>query len=269
MNGSLLKAGAVSLWFEREGGGTPLLMVTGLGYATWCWAGLRTALRERWDLLMFDNRGTGRSDKPAGPYTMAMLADDAAAVMQAAGVARAHVLGHSMGGYISLTLAERHPLLVRSLTLIGTSPGGPGTLPLPEETQTLWDENSKLPPAESARRGMPQSFAPGWTARHPQEFEALLARRLEYPTPPACWLAQYHACVHYVVHGIDVSRITAPSLVIHGVQDRVVPHHNGELLAQRLPHARFVSLPESGHLPFLEEPARVAQLIRSHLESVK
>ncbi len=269
MRAGLIKAGAISLWSEREGAGDPLLMVTGLGYASWCWQGLRAALRERWDVVVFDNRGTGRSDKPAGPYTMAMLADDAANLMQAAGIARAHVLGHSMGGYISLTLALRHPQRVRSLALIGTSPGGPDTQPVPEETLKMWGLAGTMPPAEYARKSMPLSFAPGWTEQHPAEFDTLLERRLQFPTPPACWLAQYQACAEFVNTGVDVRGIRVPALVLHGLQDRVVPHHNGALLAQRLPHATFVSLPDSGHLPFLEEPARVAALVSNHLEHVK
>jgi pimeloyl-ACP methyl ester carboxylesterase len=244
-------------------------MVTGLGYASWCWQELRAALRDRWQLLIFDNRGTGRSDKPAGPYTMAMMADDAARLMQSAGVARAHVLGHSMGGYISLTLALRHPQRVRSLTLIGTSPGGPDTLGVPEETQKMWSLAGTMPAAEYARRSMPFSFAPGWTEKHPAEFDKLLERRLQYPTPPNCWLAQYQACAEYVTQGVDVTGIAVPALVIHGQQDRVVPHHNGALLAKRLPQSTFVSLPDSGHLPFFEETARVAALVRNHLEHAK
>jgi len=269
MSGELVKVGAISLWVEREGAGDPLVMITGLGYATWCWQELRAALRHRWDLLAYDNRGTGRSDKPAGPYSIEMLADDAAAVMQAAGVTRAHVLGHSMGGYISLTLALRHPARVRSLMLIGTSAGGPGTLPVPEETMKIWSLAGTIPPEEYARRSMPFSFAPGWTEKHPAKFGKFLERRLEFPTPAACWQAQYQACVDYVTTGVDVTKIDVPALVIHGRQDRVVPHPNGEQLAQRLPRSTLVSLPNSGHLPFLEEPARVTALVRSHLERLK
>ena len=268
MSGQLLKAGAVSLWFEREGAGRdPLLMINGLGHAIWAWTGLRTRLSEAADLLMFENRGAGRSDKPAGPYTMGMLADDAANLMQAAGVARADVLGHSMGGYIAITLALRHPQRVRSLVLLSTSCGGPDTKSVPEETLKAWALSGSMPAADYARVSMPYSFAPGWEQRNAREFEEWVQRRLQFPTPPAAWLSQYQACAEYVSKGVDVTAIQVPALVIHGEQDRVVPHHNGALLAQRLPQSKFVSLPGSGHLPFIEEPARVAQLIREHLAS--
>ncbi len=228
MRGRLVAAGGLNLWVEQGGAGTAVLLIAGLGYASWCWHELRSALGTGFALTSFDNRGAGRSDKPAGPYSIAALADDAAAVL-------------------------------------GTSPGGPDTQPVPEETLNVWKLAGKLPPAEYARRSMPRSFAPGWSEANPDAFERILARRLEFPTPAASWLAQYQACVDYVARGVDASRIDAPALVIHGRQDRVVPHVNGELLARRLPRSRFVSLPEAGHLPFLENPAGFAGLVRDHL----
>jgi 3-oxoadipate enol-lactonase len=269
MNGRLVRAGTVSLWLEREGHGEPLLLITGLGYASWCWHRLREDLRAHADLLMFDNRGTGRSEKPAGPYSIAMMADDASALLDAAGLRRAHVLGHSMGGYIAVTLALRRPEQVHSLVLVGTSPGGAGTQPVPEETMKVWQLAGSLPPEEYARRSMPQSFARGWADAHPAEFEDVLARRLEFPTPPPNWLAQYNACVEYATQGVDVTGIRAPATVIHGAGDRVVPHHNGQLLAQRIPGAKFVSLPGIGHLPMLEDAPGFAKLVKAHLEGVK
>jgi pimeloyl-ACP methyl ester carboxylesterase len=265
-SGRRIAAGGLQFWVEESGSGPALLLITGLGYASWCWRTLRETLAGEYTLIAFDNRGSGRSDKPAGPYSIPMLADDAAAVLAATGRSEAHVLGHSMGGYIALTLALRHPRTVRSLTLVGTSPGGPETKPVPEETLSVWKLAGALPPAEYARRSMPQSFAPGWTRAHPAEFERILAERLEYPTPAPCWLAQYEACAEFVGRGVDVGPIGVPALVVHGAQDRVVPQHNGELLARQLPRARFVSLPQAGHLPFLEEPAAFAGLVRTHLE---
>jgi 3-oxoadipate enol-lactonase len=263
--GLSLRAGGLSFWVEQDRGGTPLLLIAGLGYASWCWQELRAELRGAAAPLAFDNRGTGRSDKPPGPYSIEMLADDAAAVLHAAGHDSAHVLGHSMGGYVALTLALREPGAVRSLILVGTSPGGPDTAPVPQETLESWKLAGTMPPADYARRSMPHSFAPGWTDAHPEAFEGILARRLQFPTPAACWLAQYQACVDYVTRGIDASTIRQPALVIHGAQDRVVPHHNGRLLSQRLPQAKFVSLPEAGHLPMLEDPEEFAALVRRHL----
>jgi len=264
--GRLVAVDGTRLWVEPGGGdGPPVLLIAGLGYASWCWHELRERLGGELALTAFDNRGAGRSDKPAGPYTIAQLADDAAGVIDAAGRAPVAVLGHSMGGYIALTLALRHPQKVRSLVLVGTSPGGPGTQPTPAETLATWKLAGTMTPQQYARASMPKSFAPGWTDAHPGEFEDLLARRLAFPTPAASWLAQYQACADYVARGAPVEQVAAPALVIHGEQDQVVVHANGQLLAQRLPRARFVSLPATGHLPFLEDPPGFAELVRGHL----
>lgn len=264
--GRTLAANGIELWLEPgSGSGPPVLLIAGLGYASWCWEELREQLGGELSLNAFDNRGAGRSAKPAGPYAIAQLADDAAAVLDGLGLARAAVLGHSMGGYIALTLALRHPRKVRALVLVGTSPGGPGTAPVPEETLRVWKLAGTMTPQEYARRSMPKSFAPGWTDAHPQAFERILARRLQFPTPADSWLAQYQACVEYVAQGVPVEAITVPALVIHGEQDEVVVHANGQRLARRLPQAQFVSLPRAGHLPFLEDPTGFADLVRSHL----
>ena len=116
-------------------------------------------------MLAFDNRGTGLSAKPPGPYTIEELADDAASVLDARGLERADVYGHSMGGFIALTLALRRPELVRSLVLVGTGPGGPDHEPLPRETLEIWLSVVGLPLEEA----IPQTF--------PTVFHAGLARR--------------------------------------------------------------------------------------------
>lgn len=264
--GGHVEAPGARLWVEPGAGtGPPVLLIAGLGYASWCWHELRERLGGPLALTAFDNRGAGRSDKPAGPYTIAQLADDAAAVIDAGGHRQVAVLGHSMGGYIALTLALRHPHKVRALVLVGTSPGGPATQPTPAETLATWKLAGTMSPQQYARVSMPKSFAPGWADAHPAEFEDILARRLQFPTPAASWLAQYQACADYVARGVEVERITAPALVIHGEQDQVVVHANGRQLAERLPDARFVSLPAAGHLPFLEDPPGFAELARGHL----
>ena len=248
-----LEIGGLPLWVESRGEGTPVLCISGLGYSAWCWDELRDALSVGHRVITFDNRGTGRSAKPVGPYSIAMLADDTAGVLRALGIAQAHVVGHSMGGYITQTLALRHASLVRSVCLVGTSPGGPQAQPFPAETAAAWQAAAGLPPEQYARRTMPLSFAPGWTDTHPVEFEQYLQRRLQYPTPPGCWLAQYQACAAYAAEGVEVQRIAVPALVVHGDQDRVVPFANGRLIAQRLPGARWLPMAGVGHVPYLEQ----------------
>ena len=260
-----IRVGDLDLWVEQSGSGDAVLLISGLGYSNWCWKELQATLSANHRVISFDNRGTGRSAKPPGPYSIEMLADDAALLLEAVGVTQAHVVGHSMGGYIAQTLVLRQPSKVKTLTLVSTTCGGPGTVPAPEATLKLWGEVAGLPPHESARRAMPTSFAPGWTEQHPELFEKLLEARLRYPTPPQSWAAQFAACVQFVERGVDVSQIDRPALLIHGTEDRIVPYQNGVILAQRLKHARLVTFDGCGHLPPLEEPQRFAELVQQHL----
>ena len=258
------------LYVEEHGAGQPVLLIQGLGYAIWRWHAQVPALSRARRAIVFDNRGAGRSVKARGPYTIELLADDAAAVLEdVAGGVPAHVVGLSMGGYIALTLALRHPELVRSLVLTGTAAGGPETSPVPAATLDAWLAAAGLPPEEYARRTMPLSFAPGWTDEHPEEYERLLAARLEFPTPPECWAAQYDACTVFLERGAPVEQIDVPALVLHGDADRVVPVENGRSLARRLPHARLVVLAGRGHLAPLETPETFNAEVLRFLDDVE
>jgi 3-oxoadipate enol-lactonase len=261
----LMRTAGLGLWIEQSGRGDPVLLISGLGYSNWCWADLQARLSGSYRVISFDNRGTGRSDKPAAPYSIAMMATDAQQVLDALGIEGAHVVGHSMGGYIAQQLALQAADRVMSLTLISTTCGGPEAVPVPESTLALWGETSKLPPQESARRAMPTSFAPGWTEKNPERFEEVLAARLLHPTPQQFWGAQFAAAAAFIERGADVAQIRCPTLIVHGTEDRIVPYGNGELLSRRIPGAKLETLQGCGHLPLLEEPERLARLLAEHL----
>ena len=130
--------------WERHGAGPPLLLIQGLGYARWGWEPVVEPLARSFDVILFDNRGIGESDAPAGPYTAAQMAGDALQVLDEAGVERAHVLGTSLGGMVAQELALAHPERVDKLVLACTTPGGAESFPMPEQTLKLIQNGASL-----------------------------------------------------------------------------------------------------------------------------
>ena len=253
---------ASKLHVQERGEGDPLLLLQGLGQGMWVWRDQVRAFADRFRTVAYDMRGTGRSPVPTEPCGIADLAGDAAEVL--AGRA-AHVVALSMGGYVALTLALARPELVRSLVLIGTGGGGPDRVPRSPEVRKVFTDAIGLPPEEQGRRTAPYTFAPGWTERHPERFEEILAARLQHPTADATIEAHVNACYGFYADGCAVERIEAPALVVHGDADLIVPAENGRRLAARLPNARYVELPGRGHNLPLEEPETINRLVLEFL----
>jgi pimeloyl-ACP methyl ester carboxylesterase len=248
-----------------RGSGEPFLLIPGLGYAAWSFTRQIGPLSSVTRVLAMDNRGTGHSDKPAGPYSITQMADDAFAVLSQHRAIPAHVVGTSMGGYIALTLALRHPHAVRSLVLLATTSGGRGSVGVPNETLRIWGQAAMSGPEDFARATMPTSFAPGWVQSHPNEFEELLALRLGAPTPIDAWRAQFDACASFLRKGLRLDAVTQPVTIIHGTADRVVPYANAAHLARALPQAKVVTLEGAGHLCWIEEADAVNTTLLSSL----
>ena len=182
----------MKLYAEEHGDGQPLLLITGLGYAIWSWQRQLPDWSKRFRCIAVENRGTGRSPKPPGPYSIEEMADDAA---EALAGRRAHVAGFSMGGYIAQMVALRHPELVERLVLVCTATGGPDVVSTPAETRAAWEANARKTPPEFARATMPLSFrsstatptgsSPTRTAsRSPAAFPARASR--PSPRPGTC-----------------------------------------------------------------------------------
>jgi 3-oxoadipate enol-lactonase len=246
--------------WEERGDGAALLLIQGLGYGRWSWEPLVPGLAERYRVLWFDNRGIGDSDKPDGPYTARLMADDARQVLDEAGVERAHVLGASLGGMIAQEVAAGTPDRVDKLVLCCTTPGGAATVPMPDVTVQLFAEAATLAPDVALRR-----FVVNALGGDPDEelVEQLYALRLANPPDPAGWQAQAAAGLTFA--GVDAA-ITAPTLVLTGTEDNVVDQRNADVVAARIPGARVERLPGTGHLFFWEQPDACVRIISEFLQ---
>src|SRR5690349_18217962 len=123
----------IELYYEIYGEGKPLVLISGLGYSLWQWHRVVPLLAEHFQVITFDNRGVGQSEKPAGPYSAQILAADTVGLLDALQIERAIILGHSMGGFIAQALALDFPGRVEKLILCSTNFGGPRHIPVTEE----------------------------------------------------------------------------------------------------------------------------------------
>ena len=252
------KVNGVELYYEVHGpeGADFLLMIQGLGYDARFWFRQVPELSRHFRLVLFDNRGAGRSDKPDEPYSIAGMAADAVGLLDVLGIERAHVLGASMGGYIAQEVAISYPERVRKLILLCTHYGGPEYMEL---TRDLWKEIldvKGLSLDEIYRRGIRYAVTEGFFERERELVEEMVRMRLELPQPAHAFKRQFEAASAFDARD-RVHLIRAPTLLLAGREDRVVPLVLMERLAERIPNARLVVVEGAAHLLFIERPEAV------------
>jgi pimeloyl-ACP methyl ester carboxylesterase len=266
-----VQANGITLYYEVHGTGDPLILISGMSYDHWQWHKMTPDLAQHFQVIVFDSRGVGESDKPAGPYTAQLLADDTAALLEALGHRQAFVLGHSMGGFIAQALALSRPELVGKLILASTDFGGPHHIPVTQEALAILT-NAQLDPYERMRRGVAVSTAPGWAESHADFIQEWLDYRLQHPADPVGYQAQLAIGLALQSMSEDdcfehkLERLEMPTLILWGADDKVVPPGNADLLAQRIPSSTIHILPNAGHLFPFEVPEEANEAIVKFLK---
>jgi pimeloyl-ACP methyl ester carboxylesterase len=246
MNAYTTSPDGVRIHYEVHGRGAPVLLIMGLGSNAYGWYRSLPWLAEHYQAIAFDNRGTGRSDVPEGAYSIAQMAADAGAVLDAVGHESAHVVGASLGGMIAQRFALTYPQRLRSLVLVCTTPGGANAVRASDEVLAALLQGGE-DPSTVYRRNAWFLYGDDTRTNHPQRIEEDLEYRGRIPTPPGGYFGQLQAAMQHDVWD-QLPAIATPTLVIHGDADRLVPTANGRLLAERIPGAELVLVPGGGHM---------------------
>lgn len=246
------------LHYTVAGSGPPLVLIGGkTSSIEGAWWRYIPALAERFRVIALDNRGAGQSDKPDHPYTTAMMADDALAVLSAAGEASAHWMGISLGGMIVQQLALTGPAAVRSLILIATHCGDADPA----------DENLRPDaPADKRLGRYANLYAASFIRDHP---DWVLDDASHFGKMPLHAIHRQDQAVRTHRTCDRLREITQPVLVIHGAQDRMVPAQRAKELAKGLPNVELRILDPAGHQVHSEQFGTVVELVRRFVEGVE
>ena len=230
--------------------GEPVLCIQGLGVDSRGWLWQRVALGSRYPVITFDNRGTGRSDAPPGPYDLDVMADDAAAVLDAAGYPSAHVLGVSMGGVIAQKLALHHPGRVRSLILASTACH---THPWRREVLEEWVVQASTLGTRGFLIANVDRLTGGGCTRWFWRAYARISPRLLLAAPDSL-VAQVQACLAIEDHRPELGAIGVPTLVVTGGRDRLTTPEDAAELVSLIPGAELRVIAGGSHLLLIEQP---------------
>jgi pimeloyl-ACP methyl ester carboxylesterase len=213
------------------------------------------ALSQHFQVIAFDNRGAGRSDKPVMEYSIRQFADDTAGLIDSLDISKIHVLGISMGGYIAQELALNYPDTVKSLVLGCTGCGGDRAVIMSPERMEKFTANKGLNPEEILRKDMDIYFSDEYVSQNTEKIEKFVEISMRYYQPADAFLRQFDACMRHDT-GDRLHHISTPTLVMTGDDDPLVPPQNSDILKSLIPGAELSIFAGGRHCFFIEEADR-------------
>jgi pimeloyl-ACP methyl ester carboxylesterase len=260
-----IKVNDIQMFYEVHGEGFPLIMIQGLTANTSWWdpRWIQT-LSEKFRIIAFDNRGAGRTDISDREYSIKLFADDTAGLMDALGIAQANVLGISMGGMIAQELVLNYPEKVKKLVLCSTHYGfAKSVLPSDEVLGTLTADRSTLSAEEVARIMIPLLFTEDFLKNTPGMEELIMQQITKNPISNEAFMRQLDAIMKFDAYN-RLSQVKAPTLILQGKQDILIPPENSSILGKAIPGARLVSFDNCAH-GLIEQTEKVLPTILEFL----
>lgn len=263
-----VKVGDVNMYYEIKGEGEPLLMIIGASGTTALWGPTIPILSREYKVIAFDNRGIGYSEAPESAFTIKMMADDAAGLLDALGIDSAHVMGCSMGGMIAQEFVLNYASKLVSLILGCTSPGGSEaslrTVSFPDELAAFAEQMAAMSQEDLAKISVGTLYTPEFIEGNPKVVEETIGWLMEKPIPPSIRTRQIEAAMDHDTYD-RLPQIKAPTLVVGGEKDILIPPEYQKLLASRIPNAELVMWDDLAHGFFLQKPQETLNVVLDFL----
>jgi pimeloyl-ACP methyl ester carboxylesterase len=254
-----IKANGIEIFYEETGSGEPLLLIAGFACDHANWSQMLPILSSRHHVIVFDNRGVGQTSAPNAPYSIQQMAEDTAGLLDAAGMSRVHVTGHSMGGQIAQELALTHPELVKTLILLSSC------AKVDERGKALIESWGELPRLVDAEMGLRLSFPWIYTSRFyatPGAIERVIEEVFSNPFPPSpAGIYQQSRAITGFDTTTRLAQITCPTLIVVGKEDILSGLPFAEQLARGIPGSQLVVLEQCAHGLPTESPEATAAAI--------
>jgi len=256
-----MRVNDIEMYYEVKGRGKPLVLIMGLsGNLDWWGPEIVEDLAVHYTLLLFDNRGAGRTDAPEGDYSILQFAGDTVGLMDGLGIDRAHIFGVSMGGMIAQEIALSYPERVDKLVLGCTNCGHKHSVLASQEVLS-----HLLSPASASPEGLMKLLWPDdFIEANRDRIEEFMRRYYMAPIHPAAFMRQMGAIMGFDSYG-RLGQINAPTLVITGDRDILVPPENSRILASHIPGAKLEVLEGCGHGFLAQLPEKVCNILKEFL----
>ncbi len=258
----------IELYYEIHGEGYPIVLIRGLGSNADHWYRQVPAFSSGYKVITFDNRGIGRSDKPDGPYTISMMAEDTLGLMDALGIWKAHILALSMGGMIAQEIALKYPRRVNGLVLACTHCGGDHAVSASDEITGIFAEFIFTGSQEAAQKAVKCLFAEHTMKEAPEVVQQYQEVSGKFPPVSDVLVRQLEAVRDHNTWE-DLPNIKAPTFVLTGNEDVLIPPENSSILAERIPGAKLHVIERGGHQFLVEQAEAFNGAVLEFLESLQ
>jgi 3-oxoadipate enol-lactonase len=260
--------GNMNLYYEVHGSGYPLILIRGLGSNADHWYCQLPEFSSHYSVVVFDNRGIARSDVPDAAFTISTMADDTVLLMDVLGIAKAHILGMSMGGMIAQEIALKYGHRVNGLILACTHCGGHHAVQPVSDTLKDLSEFLFTRAQEAAPKAMKALFSDRTIQQNPDVVlrHGEVAKR--FPPASPTLLHQIKAIKEHDTWE-NLTHIQNPTLVIVGSEDALIPPENSMILSERIPDARLQVIEKVGHQLFIEEPDACNRAVLNFLRPLR